>query len=296
MPSIQLQHRKRHHRQPSYTATPIIPLHSCQEPPRRPHGHQQKLPWAAQMDVRADSLATDYLDNYAEPSKIVPFIPASKASLTVNGETIARRFTGRLCQAASGPSIWKCLMSRNQWSRNAFLSINWDVPGKALDTVENSTQIVITKLAHDHYFPTRRYMHIIGQAETGLINARHVYTLLKQRTGTYSALSKTIHLLARTTNHNPYRNPVHQPNPTQPNPTQPDLMIILLQGIRGTLAHHIKVSDANADPESGAKLPISCQCTRTKNQIGWTHILKGRFRHHWLQIHQLPTYIHRSRH
>jgi hypothetical protein len=31
-----------------------------------------------------------YLVNYAERSKIVPFIPASQASLTINGETMAR--------------------------------------------------------------------------------------------------------------------------------------------------------------------------------------------------------------
>jgi hypothetical protein len=36
------------------------------------------LPWAAQMNVHADSLATDFLDNYAAPSKLVPFIPASR--------------------------------------------------------------------------------------------------------------------------------------------------------------------------------------------------------------------------
>ena len=44
------------------------------------------------MNVHADALATDYLDNYSESSKIIPCIPASKASLTINGEAIARRF------------------------------------------------------------------------------------------------------------------------------------------------------------------------------------------------------------
>jgi hypothetical protein len=33
------------------------------------------LPWEAQMNVLADHLATDYLDNYADPSKTVSFIP-----------------------------------------------------------------------------------------------------------------------------------------------------------------------------------------------------------------------------
>jgi hypothetical protein len=52
----------------------------------------QFLPWAAQMNVQTDHLATDYLDNYADPSKIIPFICPSQASLTIQGETITRRF------------------------------------------------------------------------------------------------------------------------------------------------------------------------------------------------------------
>jgi hypothetical protein len=35
-----------------------------------------------------DHLAADYLDNYAQPSKIIPFIQPSQASLTIDGETI----------------------------------------------------------------------------------------------------------------------------------------------------------------------------------------------------------------
>jgi hypothetical protein len=63
------------------------------------------LPWEAQMNVQADHLATDYLDNYTEPSKIMPYIQPSQASLTINGETISRRFASRLRLAASSPNI-----------------------------------------------------------------------------------------------------------------------------------------------------------------------------------------------
>jgi hypothetical protein len=56
------------------------------------------------MNVHANTLVTaDYLDNYAEPSKILPFIPASQASLTINGKTITRRHAKQLRQAASSP-------------------------------------------------------------------------------------------------------------------------------------------------------------------------------------------------
>jgi hypothetical protein len=48
------------------------------------------LPWEAQMNLCADSLATDCIDNCAEPSKTAPFIPASQASRT--GRVLKARF------------------------------------------------------------------------------------------------------------------------------------------------------------------------------------------------------------
>ena len=94
-----------------------------------------------------------YLDNYAEPSKIFPFLPASQASLTINGETIRRCFARRLRQAASSQ-----LPCKNQMDRNTFRSINWDVRGKALGTLENSANIFIVRFSHGH-LPTWRHMH-----------------------------------------------------------------------------------------------------------------------------------------
>jgi hypothetical protein len=47
---------------------------------------------AARMNVQADP-STDYLDNYAQSSKIIPFIQPSQASLTIDGETITEDST-----------------------------------------------------------------------------------------------------------------------------------------------------------------------------------------------------------
>jgi hypothetical protein len=125
------------------------------------------LPWEAQMNVHADGLATDYLDNYADPSKIVPFIRPSQASLTIQGETINRRCAQRLRLAASSPNIRQRLILRNNWSPNTFDSINWEVPGKARATLEHNPQIFITKFAHEH-LPTCQHMKRIGKAESDL--------------------------------------------------------------------------------------------------------------------------------
>jgi hypothetical protein len=123
------------------------------------------LPWAAQMNVHADSLATDFLANYAEPSKLVPFIPASQASLTIHGETITRRCASRLRQAANSPRICQHLMARNDWTYATFRSINWEASGKAMNTLENSVKIFIVKFAHD-LLPTRRHMRRIKKSAT----------------------------------------------------------------------------------------------------------------------------------
>jgi hypothetical protein len=51
-----------------------------------------RLPHKGCVEVHTDTLATDCLDkNFAEPSKIVPFVPASQASLTINSKTITRQ-------------------------------------------------------------------------------------------------------------------------------------------------------------------------------------------------------------
>jgi hypothetical protein len=112
--------------------------------------------------------------NYAEPSKIAPFIPAPQASLTINGETIARRHAKQLRQPAAvsgSPRTCKRLIARNDWSLDAFCSINWDIPVKALETLENSAQVFIIKFAHDCLSARRRMCRIKCAKPT---NAAHL--------------------------------------------------------------------------------------------------------------------------
>jgi hypothetical protein len=122
-------------------------------------------PWEAQMNAHADALATDCLDNHAEPSKVAPFIPASQVSLTINGKTIPQQHAKRFQQAASSPRTCQKLMARNDWSLNTFRSMNCDIPEKALETLENGAQVFIIKFAHDH-LSACRHMHWIKRAET----------------------------------------------------------------------------------------------------------------------------------
>ena len=83
--------------------------------------------------------------NWSEPSKLVPFIPASKASIAIDGVTITRNLAWRLRQAASSPALQKHIMEKNGWNDWIFHSINWDAQAKALSTLEYNQELFITK-------------------------------------------------------------------------------------------------------------------------------------------------------
>jgi hypothetical protein len=107
-------------------------------------GHQDEdtpaetLPWEAQMNCHADACATDYLDNWAVSSQVVPFIPASQASISIAGVSITRNVARRLRQAASSPALANHIMSTNGWNDWIFNSIDWDSQAKALNTLEHT--------------------------------------------------------------------------------------------------------------------------------------------------------------
>jgi hypothetical protein len=160
-------------------------------------------------------------------------------------------------------------MTRNNWTEPTFRSINWTVPSKALLTLERSTQIFIIKFAHDH-LPTRRHMYRIKQAETDkcpachhiVESAWHIFSCPRRSLWREKFL-KTLH---DTLFHNR---------------TQPDLILILLQGIRGALSNPtFQMSVANREPKF-------VSLVNAQNKIGWQHILKGRFSNRWLQIQQI---------
>jgi hypothetical protein len=67
--------------------------------------------------------------------------------------------------------------------------------------------------------------------------------------------------------------------------TQPDLTLILLQGVRGAI-HNPEFQMDIATREPRFQYLVTAQ-----NAIGWQHIMKGRFSHHWLQCQQAHIYL-----
>jgi hypothetical protein len=81
------------------------------------------------MNVQADHLASDYLDNYAQPSKIIPFIQPSQANLTIDGETITEDM--RIdCVKRPAALTRKDMCARNHWTTPDIQSIFWRFPEK----------------------------------------------------------------------------------------------------------------------------------------------------------------------
>ena len=238
-------------------------------------GHQDEdtpvedLPWEAQMNCHADTYATDYLDNWSEPSKIVPFIPSSKASIAIAGVTITRNLARRLRQAASSPKLKEYIMTKNGWNDWIFHSIDWDAQAKALNTLQYTQELFVTKWAHN-LLPTRRHMQRIGKAESDLCpscletieTAPHIFACPARVQWQATFLDSLRELLAALY-------------------TQPDLQCILMVGVRGALQNDPLFDMPTTNREASFELLVSSQ-----NDIGWDHLLRGRFSHHWVQIQQ----------
>jgi hypothetical protein len=63
--------------------------------------------------------------------------------------------------------------------------------------------------------------------------------------------------------------------------TQPDLQMILMVGIQGALQDDPLFDMPTDNREASFAILVSSQ-----NDIGWSHLLRGRFSHHWVQLQQ----------
>jgi len=234
-------------------------------------GHQDEdtavkvLPWEAQMNRHADMYATDYLDNWSEPSKLVPFIHRHCC-----GVTIPRNLARRLRQATSSAALQQHTMSMNGWNDWIFHSIDWDAQAKALSTLEYTQELVVTKWAHSLLL-TRRHMKRIGRAESDLCpsclqtieTAPHIFACKHRVQWQATFLDSLRELLTLLY-------------------TQPDLPMILMVIIKGALQDDLLFGMPPTSQEASLELLVSSQ-----NDIGWSHLLRGgRFSHHWVQIQQ----------
>jgi hypothetical protein len=96
-------------------------------------GHQddnddgEPLSWEAQLNQRCDTLATDHLSSVNDILPLVPFLPASKVGLTVQGTTLTHHLPTQLRTFAGLPAYRKYLCRHHAWEPEVFDIIDWPI-------------------------------------------------------------------------------------------------------------------------------------------------------------------------
>jgi hypothetical protein len=100
---------------------------------RHVKGHQDdtvptaELPWPAQLNIHCDALASAELQRIPTPSPLVPFLPASKVSLTVQGNTLTHHIPSQVRQLHSAIHQRPYLERHHKWNPGIFDTVNWDL-------------------------------------------------------------------------------------------------------------------------------------------------------------------------
>ena len=130
-------------------------------------------------------------------------------------------------------------------------------------------ELFVAKWTHN-LLPTRRHMKGIGGVESDLCpsclqtteTAPHIFACEHRVQWQATFLDSLRKLLASLY-------------------TQLDLQCILMVGIQGALQDDPLFDVLTTNCEASFELLVSSECN-----IGWSHLLRGRFSHHWVQIQQ----------
>jgi hypothetical protein len=115
-------------------------------------GHQDEtndgepLLWEAQLNHRCDELATDHLSSATTVLPLVlPFLPASKVDLTVQGTTLTHHFPSQLRLFAGLPAYREYLCRHHQWETAVFDLIDWPTFGACSRTLSFLKRLFVVK-------------------------------------------------------------------------------------------------------------------------------------------------------
>jgi hypothetical protein len=97
-------------------------------------GHQDTkypdgpLSWAAQLNQRCDEIATEHLESATTCLLTVPFLPASRVSVSVGSHTITHHLPTQFGTFAGLPGIQDHHCNNHEWVEPAILDlVNWPV-------------------------------------------------------------------------------------------------------------------------------------------------------------------------
>lgn len=84
------------------------------------------LSWASKLNVYFDQITTRTLNKITKTSTIVPFLPTSIISLTIQDISITHHVPSQIQQKYSKIAQEKLLNKQYRWKQGMFDELNWD--------------------------------------------------------------------------------------------------------------------------------------------------------------------------
>ena len=109
-------------------------------------GHQdsgdpdKKLSLEAELNVEADALATEALQQVQAPMLKVPLSQSAAVLLDLDGRTVTRHIESSLKHHIHRPGARACMCDRFQWTCSAFDTIDWEVFNASLRSMKRRQQ------------------------------------------------------------------------------------------------------------------------------------------------------------
>ena len=102
----------------------------------------------AVFNIRADSLATEYMHQHPEPRPVIPLSSAARCHLDLNGKTISSHYTTELRKAAAEPALSQYLRAKHGWSMATKSDVDWTIFCSAARNY-TASDVHLLKLVHD---------------------------------------------------------------------------------------------------------------------------------------------------
>jgi hypothetical protein len=235
-------------------------------------GHQddrvplEELPLSAQMNCEADKWADEYLTQYPDKDHThVPLLPTAGCQLNLPHGTITYNLKRALTLARHAPPMRAKLCHKNEWSDADFDNINWTAHGRAL--------------------------HYLGKHKTTLIKYLNdvlpLGALVNQYDARYSEECPSCPETRESRDH--FWHCPAKPRREWRKQCQGNLLKLLnsLDTAQPLQQLYLDAMDVLINGKPIKSIPVDpavAHVAEAQAQIGWHHILKGRFVHHWSEV------------
>ncbi|KAI2506412.1 hypothetical protein MHU86_8038 [Fragilaria crotonensis] len=112
------------------------------------HTEYLQLSLMAQLNVDADSLATGYQQEVGRMFPQVLMSANAGAYLVVDEGTVTNKMVQKVRYLATGPSLRKYIMKKNNWDETVMRSINWKAHAKFMKS-QVARRVHFSKLIHE---------------------------------------------------------------------------------------------------------------------------------------------------